>query len=75
MTDDSHHSDDTEDRPNSQDHQQAVEACGHALDALHNGDLSHAHELLDEARAAVERAQHNGTATQEQREIAYDCYD
>jgi hypothetical protein len=31
--------------------------------------------LLDEARAAVERVQHDDTPTQEQREIAYDCYD
>jgi hypothetical protein len=30
--------------------------------------------VLDEARAAVERAQHDDTPTQEQREIAFDCY-
>jgi hypothetical protein len=40
MTDGSHHPDDTEDR--SDDHQQAVEACQHAADALASGDLSHA---------------------------------
>jgi hypothetical protein len=56
------------------DHQHAVEACEHALDALHNGDLAHAHTLLDEARTAVERAQHDETE-QAYRETAYDCYD
>ena len=73
MTDDIHHLDDAETRPD--DHQHAAEACEHALDALHNGNLAQAHTLLDEARAAVKRAQHDDTATQEQREIAYDCYD
>jgi hypothetical protein len=38
MTDDIHHLDDAKDR--SEDHQQAVEACHHAIDALANGDLS-----------------------------------
>ena len=75
MTDEINHPDNAEDRADSQDHQHAREACEHALDALHNGDLSQARSLLDEARAAVERAQHDDTATQEQREIAYDCYD
>jgi hypothetical protein len=37
MTDDSHHPADAEDR--SDDHQQAVEACQHATDALANGDF------------------------------------
>ena len=51
------------DRPNdvetrSDDYQQAVGACQHAVDALHDGRLQHAQALLDEARAAVERAQH-----------------
>jgi hypothetical protein len=73
MTDDSHHPDDTKNRPD--DHQQAVEACHHALDALSNDDLSRGRSLLDEARAAVERAEHDDTPTQEQREIAFDCYD
>ena len=73
MTDNTHHSGDTEDR--SDDHQQAVEACELAADALHNGDLAYARTLLDEARTAVECAPHDDTATQEQREIAYDCYD
>jgi hypothetical protein len=69
---DSHHSADPEDR--SEDHQQAIEACQHAADALANGDLARGRSLLDEARAAVERAQHDDTPTQEQRETAYDCY-
>jgi hypothetical protein len=68
---DTHHPADAEDR--SEDQQQAVEACQHAADAFHGGDLSRAHSLLDEARAAVERAQHDDTPTQEQRETAYDC--
>jgi len=78
MTDDTHHSTDAEDR--SEDHQQAIEACQHALDALETGDLSHARLLLDEARAAVGRAEHDsasvpGYTSQEQREAAFDCYD
>jgi uncharacterized protein Yka (UPF0111/DUF47 family) len=73
MTDGIHYPDSAKDR--SEDHQQAVEACQHALDALSNGDLSHARSLLDEARAAVERAGHDDTPTQEQRETAFDCYD
>jgi hypothetical protein len=72
MTDDSHQPD-AEDR--SDDHQQAVEACQHAADALANGDLSRARSLLDEAVRAVERAKHDDTPTQEQRETAYDCYE
>lgn len=72
MTDDTHPPTDAEDR--SADHQQAVEACHHAVDALHGGDLSHARALLDEAQAAVERAQHDD-AEQAYRETAYDCYD
>ncbi|WP_435079020.1 hypothetical protein [Halococcus sp. AFM35] len=72
MTDDAHHPTD-EDR--STDHQQAVEACQHAADALSNGDLSRGRSLLDEARAAVERAQHDAIVTQEQRDTAYDCYE
>ena len=78
MTDDSYHLDNAEDRSNENededDHQHAVEASQHALDALANGDLSHAHSLLNEARAAVERAQHDDRE-QAYREIAYDCYD
>jgi hypothetical protein len=73
MTDDTHTPDDTEAR--SEDHQQAVEACQHAADALSNGDLARGRSLLDEARAAVERAEHDDTPTQEQRETAFDCYD
>lgn len=79
MTDDTHHPADAEDR--SEDHQQAVEACQHALDALHDGDLSRARLSLDEARAAVGRAKHDDASppgyrsTQEQRETAFDCYD
>jgi hypothetical protein len=65
--------DDAEDR--SEDHQQAVEATQHAVDALSNGDLARGRSLLDEAQAAVERTEHDDTPTQEQREIAYDCYD
>jgi cellobiose-specific phosphotransferase system component IIA len=72
MTDDSHQPADGEDR--STDHQHAREACEHAVDALSNGDLARAHALLDEARAAVERAQHDNTE-QAYRETAYDCYD
>ena len=73
MTDDTHRPADVENR--SDDHQQAVEACQHAADALHNGDLAHARTLLDEAVRAVERPQHDDSSIQEQREIAYDCYD
>ena len=65
MTDDIHHPNDTENQPDN--HQ-------HAIDALHGGDLSRAGSLLDEARAAVERAQHDDTA-QAYRETAHDCYD
>jgi hypothetical protein len=72
MTDDTQNPGSAKDR--SEDHQQAVEACQHAADALSNGDLSRGRSLLDEARAAVERVQHDHTPTQEQREIAYDCY-
>jgi hypothetical protein len=67
------HSDGTEDH--SDDHQHAREACQHAIDALHGGDLSRARSPLDEARAVVGRAQHDDTPTQEQRETAFDCYD
>lgn len=72
MTDDTHHPTDVEDRSN--DHQQAVEACQHAADALANGDLSRGRSLLDEAARAVERAQHDDTG-QAYRETAFDCYD
>ncbi|WP_275039307.1 hypothetical protein [Halococcus thailandensis] len=41
------------------------------LDALHGGDLSRSHALLDEARAAVECAQHDDVE-QAYRETAYD---
>jgi hypothetical protein len=75
MTDDINYPTDAEGRSGKADHQQAVEACQHAADALHNGDLSRGRSLLDEARAAVERAEHDDTATQEQRETAFDCYD
>lgn len=71
MTDDTHPTD-AEDRPD--DHQRAVEVCEHALDALHDDNLSYAHRLLGEARVAVERAQHDGSE-QAYRETAYDCYD
>ena len=74
MTEDhSDHIDNAEHR--SDDQQQAVEACQHAADALSNGDLSRGRSLLDEAARATERAQHNDTPTQEQRETAYDCYE
>ena len=73
MTNDSSHPVDTEDR--SADHQQAIEACQHATDALRNGDLSRALTLLDEAIAAGERVLHDESTTQEQRETAYDCYE
>lgn len=73
MTDDIHHPADAKDR--SEDHQQAVEACEHAVDSLRNGDLTHARTLLEEARTAVERAQHDDTPTQEQRETAFDCHE
>jgi hypothetical protein len=72
MTNDTRHPDGTETNPD--DHQRAVEACQHAADALSNGDLSRGRSLLDEARAAVERAQHDDTE-QSYRETAYDCYD
>jgi hypothetical protein len=72
MTDGSHHPADAEDR--SDDHQQAVEACHHAADVLSNGDLPRGRSLLDEARAAVERAEHDNTE-QAYRETAYDCYE
>ncbi|GAA0454220.1 hypothetical protein MUK72_17630 (plasmid) [Halococcus dombrowskii] len=74
MSDDVHRPDNTEDRLDPHDHQQAVEACEYAIDALHGSDLSRAHALLDEARAAVERAQHDDNE-QAYRETAYDCYD
>jgi hypothetical protein len=45
MTDDIHLPADAEDR--SDDHQQAVEACQHAADALANGDLARGRSLLD----------------------------
>jgi predicted HTH domain antitoxin len=64
---------DTEDSP--EDQQQAIEACQHAADALSTGDLSRGRSLLNEAVRAVERAQHDDTPTQEQRETAFDCYD
>ena len=70
MTDAPDHPDYVEIRSN--DHQQVVEACQHAIDALNDGRLPHAQALLDEARAAVERAQHDDSG-QTQREIAYDC--
>jgi hypothetical protein len=73
MTDDSHHPADAEDR--SDDHQQAIEACQHAADALANNDLARGRSLVAEAQAAVERAEHDDTPTQEQRETAYDCYE
>ena len=72
MTDDIHHSDNAETRPD--DHQHAAEACEHALDALHNGNLAYAQTLLEEVHTAVKRAQHDDTG-QAYREIAYDCYD
>ena len=72
MSDDIHPTNDAETR--SDDHQRAIEACEHAADALHDGRLPHAQALLDEAQAAVERAQHDGTE-QASRETAYDCYD
>jgi hypothetical protein len=72
MTDDTHHSADAEDR--SDDQQQAVEACQHAVDALHGDDLPRARSLLDEARAAVDRAQY-GDSGQARRETAWDCYE
>ena len=71
MADDFHYLADTED--SSDDRQQAVEACQHAVDALHGGDLSRAQSLLDETRAAVERAQHDD-AEQAYRETTFDCY-
>ena len=63
--------DEDEDKDN---HQQAVEACQHALDALHGGDLARAQSLLDEAQTAVEHAQHDRPA-QASRETVYDCYE
>ena len=72
MTDDTQHPDDTEDR--SDDHQRVVEACEHTIDALHDSNLPHAHSLVAEAQAALERAQHDDSE-QAQRETAYDCYD
>jgi hypothetical protein len=72
---DNDHSSDSAGIPSSDDHQQAIEASEHAIDALRTGDLSHARRVLDEARAAVERAQPNDISSQEQRETAYDCYD
>jgi hypothetical protein len=73
MTDDIPHPDDAKER--SDDQQHAVEACQHAVDALSNGDLSRGRSLLDEAHEAVERVEHDTLATQEQCEIAFDCYD
>ena len=75
MTNNIQHPDGTETKPRSNDHQQAIEACEHATDALHNGNLAHARTLLEEAHTAVKRVQHDSTATQEQRETANDCYD
>jgi hypothetical protein len=31
--------------------------------------------LVDEIRDTIDRPQHDDTATQQQREIAFDCYD
>ncbi|EMA56339.1 hypothetical protein [Halococcus thailandensis] len=73
MSDDNRHPADAEDRSDAHQ-QEAVEACEYAIDALHGSDLSRAHALLDEARAAVERAQHDDSE-QAYRETAYDCYD
>lgn len=74
MTNDIQHSNGTETEPHPDDHQQAVEACEHALDTLHNGDLARTQTLLDEARAAVERAQYDESG-QARRETAWDCYE
>lgn len=70
--DDTYHSDGGD---HSDDHYHTREACKHALDPLNNGDLLRALIVLNEARAAIERAEHDATAMQEQRETAYDCYD
>jgi hypothetical protein len=72
MTDDTIHPDDVEDRSDA--HQQAVEACRHAVDALPGDGLPPCRSLLDKARAAAERAQHDDTETQLQHETVYDCY-
>jgi len=72
MTDDTHHPDDPENQPD--DHQQAIEACEHAADALRGGDLFRARSLLDEASTAVVRAQHDDMG-QAYRETAFDCYE
>lgn len=49
-----------------------IEADEYAGNTLSNGDLARTHALLDEARVAVERAQHDDTE-QAYRETAYDC--
>jgi 7-cyano-7-deazaguanine synthase in queuosine biosynthesis len=72
MTDDAYP---TDAKTHPDDHQHTTEACEHALNALHDGDLTHARSFLDEARAAVERAQHDDSRMQEQRETAWDCYE
>ena len=71
MTDNNHPTD-AEGR--SEDHQHAIEACQHALDALENGDFAHARSLLDETQTAVEYAQYDRPG-QAYRETAYDCYE
>jgi hypothetical protein len=71
MTEDILHPVDAEDRPD--DHQHAVEACSPAADALEYGDLPRVQALLDEACAAVERAQRDDRG-QVQPESAGDCY-
>ena len=71
MTNDILYPADAEDRPD--DHQHAVEACSPAADALEYDDLPRAQALLDEARAAVERAQHDDRG-QVRPESAGDCY-
>lgn len=42
MTDDIRHPDNAENRSDEDDHQHPGEACQHAIDALRNGNLSHA---------------------------------
>ena len=57
------------------EHQRAIEACEHAIDALLTGDPARAQALLAEAQTTVERARPAEIGTQTQRETAWDCYD
>lgn len=64
--------DDETERPTA--HQQAIDCCQHAIDALQAGDLTHARALLADAEVAIDDAAAE-TPTQTYRETGWDCYD